>query len=215
MNSIILIGNKIHCDTYIETFIQSHAIKPYYIDRFLLQLKIADVRALKQKISIKIEESAVRLVVIESGMTFEAQNAFLKTLEELPSSVYFIFCTSSKDVFLPTIISRCQIEILVAQDSNPLEKAIEKKFMNWNSNPLSYNLLAALIQEFNNLQTKEDVTEFLLTYRQFLIHIFLTREIVDPRLVSYFVRLCEIYSLISQNNINRRSAIEVLNFSQK
>ena len=35
-----------------------------------------------------------------------AQNSLLKIVEEPPEFVYFIFTAASKDVFLPTIISR-------------------------------------------------------------------------------------------------------------
>ncbi len=38
----------------------------------------------------------------------QAQNAFLKTLEEPPANSYFILCTDNPKVLLPTVISRCQ-----------------------------------------------------------------------------------------------------------
>lgn len=73
-------------------------------------------------------------------MTTEAQNAFLKILEEPPSNVYFILTCISKSDILPTIFSRCQelpiidigveelSEILAsshpAKDSNKIKQAI-------------------------------------------------------------------------------------------
>ena len=42
------------------------------------------------------------------AMTVEAQNAFLKVLEEPPSSTVFILVTEFPDRLLPTITSRCQ-----------------------------------------------------------------------------------------------------------
>ncbi len=38
----------------------------------------------------------------------QAQNAFLKTLEEPPSNSYFILCTDNPKALLPTVLSRCQ-----------------------------------------------------------------------------------------------------------
>lgn len=38
----------------------------------------------------------------------QAQNAFLKTLEEPPVNSYFILCTDNPKVLLPTVLSRCQ-----------------------------------------------------------------------------------------------------------
>lgn len=42
-------------------------------------------------------------------MTVEAQNAFLKTLEEPPSYAVFMLLAESTDSFLPTILSRCAL----------------------------------------------------------------------------------------------------------
>ena len=41
-------------------------------------------------------------------LTTEASNALLKTLEEPPSHVYFILCTTNPEKVLDTIKSRCQ-----------------------------------------------------------------------------------------------------------
>ena len=41
-------------------------------------------------------------------LTDQASNAFLKTLEEPPSHVIFILCTTESQRILPTILSRCQ-----------------------------------------------------------------------------------------------------------
>ena len=41
-------------------------------------------------------------------LTKEAFNALLKTLEEPPAHVYFIFATTDPQKVLPTILSRCQ-----------------------------------------------------------------------------------------------------------
>ncbi|MEM4247762.1 MAG: hypothetical protein QXH80_00690 [Candidatus Nanoarchaeia archaeon] len=46
-------------------------------------------------------------------MTEDAQNAFLKTLEEPPGNSIFILCSSNPRMLLPTIISRCQRLLLI------------------------------------------------------------------------------------------------------
>lgn len=46
-------------------------------------------------------------------MNVNAQNAFLKTLEEPPSDSFFILATGSPSSLLPTIISRCQTILLL------------------------------------------------------------------------------------------------------
>lgn len=55
-------------------------------------------------------EANYRVIIIEEAdrMRFEAQNHFLKTLEEPPSKTLFILMTASPRKLLPTIRSRCQ-----------------------------------------------------------------------------------------------------------
>lgn len=52
-----------------------------------------------------------RLIIIEAdaGMTREAQNRLLKTLEEPPRQTIIIMITGDAGSFLPTVQSRCQI----------------------------------------------------------------------------------------------------------
>ena len=48
-------------------------------------------------------------VVVTAGMTNEAQNALLKTIEEPVADTLFFFCVQSADTLLPTVRSRSQI----------------------------------------------------------------------------------------------------------
>lgn len=54
-----------------------------------------------------------RLVVVNSGsgvsLSVQAQNAFLKLIEEPPLGVFFLLLASSEDDYLVTIQSRCQV----------------------------------------------------------------------------------------------------------
>ncbi len=52
-------------------------------------------------------------------LTVEAQNAFLKLLEEPPPHTIFFLLTSSELTLLPTIRSRCQLIVLPAEKSHP------------------------------------------------------------------------------------------------
>jgi DNA polymerase III subunit delta' len=50
----------------------------------------------------------VGIIYDADRMMVQAQNAFLKTLEEPPKNSYFILVTESPNMLLPTVISRCQ-----------------------------------------------------------------------------------------------------------
>ncbi len=62
------------------------------------------------------------------SMTLEAQNAFLKVLEEPPSSTVFILVTEYPDRLLPTITSRCQAVRFGYLSDEAIEGFLERFF---------------------------------------------------------------------------------------
>jgi len=70
-------------------------------------IKIDSIRQLIQKVS-QTSQGKRRVVLIENidRMPVEAQNAFLKTLEEPPGETIFLLTSSHPKKILPTIISR-------------------------------------------------------------------------------------------------------------
>lgn len=73
-------------------------------------IAIEDIRKAKSFLSLSPNVGPYKFVIIDNAdqMTTEAQNAFLKVLEEASESSIIILVTAFKDVLLPTIISRCQ-----------------------------------------------------------------------------------------------------------
>ena len=71
---------------------------------------IEDIRALREAVQTMPFESPYKVYIIDEAhmLTKEAWNALLKTLEEPPAHVVFIFATTDKDKVPDTIISRCQ-----------------------------------------------------------------------------------------------------------
>ena len=71
---------------------------------------IQEVRELKDKIKYMPTSSRYKIVIIDEVhmLTNEAFNALLKTLEEPPSHVYFMFATTELHKIPVTILSRCQ-----------------------------------------------------------------------------------------------------------
>ena len=73
-------------------------------------IKIAQIRKLQSDILVKPYKSYKIYVIDEAQkMTVEAQNAFLKTLEEPPKYAIIILITNNKESLLDTIKSRCEI----------------------------------------------------------------------------------------------------------
>lgn len=69
---------------------------------------IDDIRELKDKISFQPLKAKNKVYIIDEVhmLTREAFNAILKTLEEPPAHVYFIFCTTNPEKIPPTVLSR-------------------------------------------------------------------------------------------------------------
>jgi replication-associated recombination protein RarA len=72
---------------------------------------IETVRQIKIWLSKKAYQEKERFIIIyqAQNLTIEAQNAFLKTLEEPPENAFIILIVGNSHQLLPTIISRCQI----------------------------------------------------------------------------------------------------------
>lgn len=71
---------------------------------------IDEIRSLKEGINIVPVKSEYKVYIIDEchQLTEAASNALLKTLEEPPSHVLFVLCTTEYQKVLPTIASRCQ-----------------------------------------------------------------------------------------------------------
>jgi DNA polymerase-3 subunit gamma/tau len=71
---------------------------------------IDDAREIVENVRYRPAKSRFKIYIIDEvhQLTKEAFNALLKTLEEPPPHVKFIFATTEPDRVLPTIVSRCQ-----------------------------------------------------------------------------------------------------------
>jgi DNA polymerase-3 subunit gamma/tau len=71
---------------------------------------IDEIRELRQNVNVRASRSRYKIYIIDEVhmLTREAFNALLKTLEEPPKHVKFIFCTTEAEKIPITILSRCQ-----------------------------------------------------------------------------------------------------------
>jgi len=98
------IAERIHPDFF---FLEPTKATPTARDAVL---KIDEIRELQKKLGFLPYEGKTKVAVIDQveKMNLQACNAFLKTLEEPPSSTILILITSNIYQLLPTLISRCQ-----------------------------------------------------------------------------------------------------------
>ena len=71
---------------------------------------VDEIRALRSNVGVRSLRSKYKIYIIDEVhmLTKEAFNALLKTLEEPPPNVKFIFCTTDPQKLPDTILSRCQ-----------------------------------------------------------------------------------------------------------
>lgn len=71
---------------------------------------IDEIRALRENVRYAPARDRYKIYIVDEAhqITRDAWNALLKTLEEPPGNVLFIFCTTASHAIPATIVSRCQ-----------------------------------------------------------------------------------------------------------
>ena len=98
------IAGGLHAD------VQTVAVEPSEEGPQHKAISVGQVRDVERAVALNPFEGRWRVVIIDpaDAMTTEAQNAFLKTLEEPPPHVVFVMVTARPERLLPTIRSRCR-----------------------------------------------------------------------------------------------------------
>lgn len=98
---------------------------------------VDDIReGLNRSIVIKPYKSEKKIYILEDGelLNAQAQNAMLKTIEEPPSYAVILILTSNREVFLPTILSRCvELSLQPVQDDD-IVRCLTKRGFNMDLN---------------------------------------------------------------------------------
>ncbi|MBZ9606244.1 DNA polymerase III subunit delta' [Clostridium estertheticum] len=88
---------------------------------------VNSIRALIEEINKKPYEGDRKVIIIYNAhkMTVQAQNAFLKTIEEPPKNVIILLLCENLEVILDTIKSRCQIHKLKNLNVDEMEEFLK------------------------------------------------------------------------------------------
>ena len=85
--------------------------------RHYRQFGIDDAQELRARASTRAIGERRVFIISAGGMTSEAQNALLKTLEEPPDNALFVFVVPAPDALLATVCSRSQIVEIERSDA--------------------------------------------------------------------------------------------------
>lgn len=121
------------CGNCVKINSGSHTdVKILKPEKEFASIKIGEIRKIREDAHIISLEGRRKFYIIESAelMTTEAQNAFIKILEEPPKNVIFILICKSISALLSTVRSRCQIysggdDFDVAQGNSEINELAE------------------------------------------------------------------------------------------
>lgn len=185
---------------------QKNAIQT--VDRIVLTVEksigIEDIRNLQKNILFTPLKSPMKAAIIYHAetMTTDAQNAFLKTLEEPPPHTLILLLAKNKEYFLQTIISRCSI----------IQQKTVTETQDTNEHDLFFNSIFTLctVDILLCAQMYGKTKESAIAWIEQTMHL-LRKEMIQTHKKEHTVmlrRLQKTYILLSNTNANPRLALE-------
>lgn len=203
-----------------------------------LSISIDQIRTVKNFANFKPYQARKKVFIINDAhsMKAEASNAFLKTLEEPPKDTIFILIARSKDLLLPTIVSRSLIIKFFGTPPDLTESVLIEKFKagrdeakiltNFSSGRIGAaikmkerNLIDRKNRLIDSIITKQDFSEQISAYSNreelkenleilasFFRDIFLYKAIENPEVIFHIDRIAEI------KNQCKRFTLEEINY---
>lgn len=203
MNSIVLVGKLDDQEKIINGYIKKYSVANYNITRFPEKIIISDIRNIKRLVSRSSDGK--RIIVFHENITLEAQNALLKTLEELPDDTFIFFFISAVDRLIPTIISRSRIVRLLSENITDVSFSQEKllsRFLSENDREIKLALGLLLSEE---VSVGNKIDELIVSLRKALhVNIKDNNLLQAERGIILLEHILENYSLFVLNNLNKR-----------
>lgn len=174
---------------------------------------IPDIREVQKKIYLKPFNSDIKAVLIDAttGITVEAQNALLKTLEESTSDTIIIVLVENSLEVLPTILSRCKV-IEIKSENKITDVSSFLKILNNDEIGEKLKLAQDLAKESKEGKTgKEQSLEFLENLILFLRDRLLSNHYNNIYHYSIKIKTVQkFHTIIKTTNVNLRLALEDL-----
>lgn len=206
MQSVLILGSKEQTKEKALELAKESKISKFDTDIIETEkaVGIGDIRLLQKRVFLKPLESDEKMVILDAflGITLEAQNAFLKLLEEPPNNTIIIMLAKDADSFLPTVLSRCNLinlnteKKLDGEKSSKTLKILEELRLGKN----------ALYVAQNKGKNREEALSFLE-------ELILTAELNlenDKALGKTIKKMQKTYTIIKTTNVSPRFVLENL-----
>ena len=182
-------------------------------------LGINDVRELQKKIFLKPIKGDYKTVAVNTpDITHEAQNAFLKILEEPPESTLIILAVNELGSILPTIISRCKVfdlnkgvtEFTKNEISQYLNILISLSSKGTGERlKLAQDLSKDLPAQAGKEEALISIEKMIMSARDLLLKNSKNKDLLSQYL-NILVSLQRTHTIIKTTNVNLRLALENL-----
>lgn len=176
---------------------------------------VDDIKELKKKLYLKPIYGTHKAVIICNShlLTVEAQNAMLKILEEPPGNTLIILTSSTKEVFISTIISRCSL--IELENNESLAQAEKDKLtsqiVNLQTMTISEKLAFAELMAKNKEEVIVWIENMILTLREIIITSILEKSDENLQIYKLFIKeFQKTYQEVKATNINVRMSLENL-----
>lgn len=228
MQSTIIIGKTEEVrEKKIQEILKNHEVNRFDITLIepTTSLGIEQVRVFQKAMYLKPAYGRVKAGIVKNAdtITVQAQNALLKLLEEPPNNTLILITASSKEVFLPTILSRCVIVEVTKEnsfsDEDLAKYQLRLKTLQSQGTPERFALAQNLSKDKE--ETLLWLMNLILALRQQLINEIKTANANHyndtyhysealTRSVNALQELQKTYTLIKTTNVSPRFALENL-----
>ncbi len=207
MQSVIILGTTEKTREKANQILSEYKISNFDASVFSSDkaIGIPEVRLLQKNIFLKPFASEKKAVVLECfcGVTVDAQNAFLKVLEEPPTDTIIMLLATSLDFILPTVLSRCNLIDLTSRIQQlPKQRKENLELLE----SLVFSAENPLLIAQNYGKSKESALKIL----EELITAAEEKMQTDHSLAKTLKELQKTYTIIKSTNVNVRFALENL-----
>lgn len=109
---ILISTDEMEMQLFVKTYVSKHRISATHVFNIFpeaAEFSVKQIRDIKQDLVLSTKEPRLYILKEFHKSSFEAQNAFLKTLEEHNENIHFILSINNTHNLLPTIKSRSKI----------------------------------------------------------------------------------------------------------
>lgn len=166
-------------------------------------ITVAQIRDVRMQSFIKPHSADFKVFIIDNAnlLNEQAQNAFLKVLEEPPEGVVFILIVPSRTAMLETVISRCTVISLFSngEDSDDIHGAA-KEFIGKMISGTEYEMLK-ILQPFEKDRQKTEKF-FIALKEECCALIKSSRVTAEKKALDRLYRKCDDYISSLKTNVN-------------